>query len=94
MQQLPPVWLGLGLLGLVVGFVFYGIATLQARVLPRWCGVTFIVVLPIAALALSVRLPLAQTSIVFGLAWLALGYALWARREASADQQPRRGALG
>ena len=91
LQRLPPVWLGLGLLGLVVGFVLYGIATLQARVLPRWCALSFIVVLPMAALALlSIRLPLAQTSIVFGLAWLALGYALWARREASAEQQPRR----
>jgi hypothetical protein len=29
----------LGLLGIMVGFVLYGAATLQARVLPRWCGV-------------------------------------------------------
>src|ERR687889_2340519 len=32
----------LGLLGVLVGFVLYGAATLQARVLPRWCGVGFI----------------------------------------------------
>jgi hypothetical protein len=49
------VWVGLGLLGLVgglvsmvVGFVLYGVATLRARVLPRWCGVAFIAALPIA----------------------------------------------
>jgi hypothetical protein len=89
LQQAPPAWLGGGLLGLVVGLVLYGIATLQAKVLPRWCGVTFMVALPIA-LALSVRLPFAAAPFVFGLAWLALGYALWVRRGASAEQQPRR----
>jgi hypothetical protein len=37
----------LGLLGVMVGFVLYGVATLQARVLPRWCGVGLIAGLPI-----------------------------------------------
>jgi hypothetical protein len=37
----------LGLLGVMVGLVLYGAATLQARVLPRWCGVGFIVCLPV-----------------------------------------------
>ena len=32
-------WLAaVGVLGLLVGLVLYGAATLQARVLPRWCG--------------------------------------------------------
>ena len=38
----------LGLLGLMVGFVLYGAATLQARLLPRWCGIGLIAGLPIA----------------------------------------------
>ena len=29
----------IGSLAVLVGFVLYGVATLQARVLPRWCGV-------------------------------------------------------
>jgi hypothetical protein len=33
---------------ILVGFVLYGAATLQARVLPRWCGIGFIVNLPVA----------------------------------------------
>src|SRR3712207_3378396 len=33
----PGVLFGLGLLGLLVGFVLFGIATFRARVLPRWC---------------------------------------------------------
>ena len=32
-------WLAaVGVLGLLVGLALYGAATLQARVLPRWCG--------------------------------------------------------
>jgi hypothetical protein len=37
----------LGLLGVMVGVVLYGAATLQARVLLRWCGVGLIAGLPI-----------------------------------------------
>jgi hypothetical protein len=103
LQATPPlVWVALGLLGLVVGLVsmvvgfgLYGVATLRAKVLPRWCGVAFITALP-AALASSILLGflgfyiVLGFFIVFGLAWLALGYALWARREAPAFQQPQR----
>jgi hypothetical protein len=35
-----------GTLGMLVGFVLYGIATVQARVMPRWYGLTLIVALP------------------------------------------------
>ena len=31
-----------GVLGTLVGLVLYGAATLQARVLPRWCGILFV----------------------------------------------------
>lgn len=90
MQDEPPVWLGLGLLILLLGFVLYGVATLQARVLPRWCGVAFIVALPVALAVGALLGPFASMFIVFGIAWLALGYALWRRRAALAEQQPRR----
>ena len=33
---------------MLVGLVLYGAATLQARVLARWCGVGLIVVPPLA----------------------------------------------
>ena len=88
LQEEPPVWLGWGLLGLLVGFVLYGVAILQARVLPRWCGIAFIVALPVAV-ALSFPLPFAFVFIVFGLVWLALGYMLWIRRDASTERPPR-----
>ena len=78
-----------GLLGLLVGFVLYGAATLQAGVFPRWCGVAFIGPLPATvAFTLMPLLGQATALIVFGLVWLALGYALWIRT--GAPTRPRR----
>ena len=66
-----------GVLAVLVGFVLYGAATLQARVLPRWCGVGLIVGLPVA-----IALGLYGGNILFGLLWLALGYLLLQRAQA------------
>ena len=74
----------LGSLAVLVGFILYGAATLQARVLPRWCGVGFIVGLPVATVLGQV-----WGALVFGLLWLALGYVLWSQRGVSADQPSR-----
>jgi hypothetical protein len=53
--------------------VLYGVATAQARVLPRWYGLALIVAVP-------VTLPLATYgTTLFGLILLALGYVLWSR---------------
>jgi len=84
------LWLAMpvGPLGLLVGFVLYGVATLQAKVLPRWCGVAFIVALPVA-LASSIPWSFASMFIVFGLMWLALSYALWSQRVASTERPSR-----
>lgn len=58
--------------GMVVGFVLFGVATVRAEVLPRWYGLALIVALP-------VTLPLATYgTTLFGLFLLVLGYALWA----------------
>jgi hypothetical protein len=74
----------IGSFGVLVGLVLYGTATLQARVLPLWCGVGLIVGLPIR-LAL---LPIEPWGLVlFGLLWLALGFVLWSR---GATEQPAR----
>ena len=56
---------------IMVGFVLYGAATLQARLLPRWVGIGFIIGLPIT-------IPLGHVwgAMVFGIFWLALGYVL------------------
>jgi hypothetical protein len=85
------LWLAgpLGPLLLLAGFVLYGVATLQARVLPRWCGVAFIAAMPVALVS-SIAGPLALVFVVFGLAWTALGYVLWSARRGGRTEQPAR----
>ena len=80
-------WLAwVGILGQLVGLALYGAATLQARVLPRWCGIAFIVVVPLALITELIAGSL--QSVVFGLIWLALGYVLFSR--STAGRQPTR----
>src|SRR5919202_1377686 len=61
-----------GTFALFMGFALYGAATLQARVLPRWCGMGFIVG-PFMFLIGYFG------GILFGRLWLALGYTLWSQ---------------
>lgn len=77
-------WISLpGTSGMLVGFVLYGVATVQARVLPRWYGLTLIVSMPVS-------LPLAEYgTMLFGLILLVLGYVLWLRRGAATAQPSR-----
>jgi hypothetical protein len=63
-----------------LGLVLLGVATLRARVLPRWCGVGLIALVVFAALGAF------GGFIVVGLIWLALGYALWTQPGASGAQ--------
>jgi hypothetical protein len=75
-------WISLpGTSGMLVGFVLYGIATVQASVLPRWYGLALIVSMPIS-------LPLAgYGTALFGLILVVLGYVLWLRRGATTAQR-------
>lgn len=68
-------------LAVLVGFALFGVATLRARVLPRWCGVALIVAFP-AAIALGT-----YSYIWLSLVWLALGYMLW-RHRGTATERP------
>ena len=77
-RDLLDLLLGLGFLGMLVGFVVLGVATIRGKVLPGWCGVALIVALPVAA-----ALGEYGGGLVLGLLWLALGYALWSGRVGS-----------
>jgi hypothetical protein len=81
----PGLMFGLGLLGWLVGFVLFGIATFRARVLPRWSGL-LLVAYPLVLIA---GVPVEGPLILVGLLWLALAYALWTRRGMPAEQAPR-----
>lgn len=69
----------MGFLGTIVGFFLLGTATLRARVLPRWCGVLLIA----AVFGIPVYFTLGNYggAILYGLVWLALGYAIWSEGE-------------
>ena len=70
-------------LAVLVGFAIYGVATLRARVLPRWCGVALIVAFP-AAIALGT-----YAYFWLGLVWLALGYVLWRQSGTATERSSR-----
>ena len=72
-----------GTLGMLVGFVLYGFATLQARVLPRWYGLALLASMPV-----SLPLEVYGTAL-FGLILVVLGYVLWLRKETTTEQPPR-----
>lgn len=67
------------LVGRLVGFVLYGVATLQAGVLPRWYGVALITLVPISLTLL------AYGNLWMGLVLLVLGYALWWQKDLGAS---------
>ena len=75
---LDPV-LGAGLWSVLVGFVLLGAATLRLKALPRWCGVTLIICLPLAIILGDYG-----GGIVLGLTWLAVSYALVSHHDVSA----------
>ncbi len=70
-------------LAILVGFALYGVATLRAKVLPRWCGVALIVAFP-AAVALGT-----YSYFWLGLVWIALGYVLWRKRGTATERSSR-----
>ena len=81
---LDPV-LGAGLWSVLVGFVLLGASTLRLKALPRWCGVTLIICLPLAIILGDYG-----GGIVLGLTWLAVGYALVSHHDVSALLQAGR----
>jgi hypothetical protein len=74
-----------GLLGLLLGFVLYGVATLRAEVLPRWYGVALVVAVPFGFALMQ------YGGILLGLVFVALVYVLWLRGDALAEQPQHTG---
>ncbi|MBA3888550.1 MAG: hypothetical protein H0X67_22905 [Acidobacteria bacterium] len=78
-----------GILGWFVGFPLLGIATLRARVLPRWCGVLLLAYFPLFVFLLG---SYGWGGIALGLLWAALGYALLSQGSAT-DGTPATSAV-
>jgi hypothetical protein len=81
-----------GFVGYVLGGLLFGLATLRARILPRWAGG----LLAIAAVSVLAAPLLGHPfdrllAVPMGLALACLGYALWSeRREPASDPLPGR----
>lgn len=75
-----------GALGVLVGFPLLGIASFRARVLPRWCGLLLIAWLVYFPLIFFLVDFYGEARALFGLVWLALGYALWSEPSISVGQ--------
>jgi hypothetical protein len=66
-----------GVLAFMAGSVLFGVATWRARVFPRWCALAFVLPLPLPIIVEGFG------TAVTGLAFAALGVALWARSSAA-----------
>jgi len=78
-----------GLLVLIVGFVLFGVASLQARVLPGWYSILLIIFVPVSAVLGLVQLGYIG-NIVLGVLLLVLGFVLWQQGEVLAEPRPPR----
>lgn len=75
-SSLVPAFIIPGLLAVIVGFVLLAVAVLRGGVLPRWAAV-LLVVGALAMLGFNDQNWQALMAIPFGIAWMAVGYALW-----------------
>ncbi|MFD2091410.1 hypothetical protein [Blastococcus deserti] len=74
--------------GWLVGFPFLGIATLRARVLPRWCGVLVTSYPAVLALAYVLVDFAGEARVLLGLPWWAVAYALLSNAQCSGSAAP------
>lgn len=78
-ETLTPLTVGLGVSWGIqnLGWILFGIATMRARVLPRWGALLLIVGILIGLLGTVAPVVWSITAVVFGLGFFWLGYALW-----------------
>jgi hypothetical protein len=82
--SVPGAWV------MLVGFVLYGVATLQARVLRRWYGLALIGSALLVALPVSLPFAITYgTTTLYGLILVVLGYVLWLRMSTATEQPSR-----
>lgn len=80
---LPALYTLVGIMYIFGGLVF-GIATLRARVMPRWAAGLLVVAAAITPAAALIPHPLNRVlAVPTGIAFVCLGYALWSERRAN-----------
>lgn len=85
MSPLMPYFVVPGLLAIIVGFLLLGVAVLRARVLPFPVALLLIASL-LAMFAINDQNWRVLMAVPFGVAWMAVGYALWSEKKASRRQ--------
>ena len=84
----PAVIALISVVGLTLGFLLFGIATMRARVFSRWAGLILIVGAVVSFVPMPLVARIGGAVLGLGIAWL--GWALWSsKREASVAAQPR-----
>jgi len=76
-------------LALIVGLVLTGFAVFRTEVLPRWVAVLLIIG-SLAMLGFNDQTAEVLMAIPFGVAWVAVGYALWSGMGPSTEQPTTR----
>ena len=79
-----PFFLAPGGLALIIGMLLLGVATLRAGVLPRWSA-ALLIIGAVAMLAFNDQNARALMAIPFGIAWMAVGYALFGKTQPSGE---------
>lgn len=69
-----------------VGFLLLGYATMEARVLPRWCGVPFFLGVPFAPFLTPAFEGIGGPEIILGVVWALVGYGLFSSGDAPTQQ--------
>jgi hypothetical protein len=75
---LMPYFVIPGVAALILGFVLLGFTVLRSGVLPRWAAVSLLLGAG-AMVGFNEQTNAAWLAIPFGLAWVAVGYALWVK---------------
>lgn len=78
-----------GIAALIVGFVLLAVAVLRSGVLPRWAAGSLLVGAG-AMVGFNEQTAAAWLALPFGLAWIAVGCALWVRQPARPAAEPGR----
>ncbi len=73
---LMPYFVVPGIAALIIGFVLLAVTLLRSSVLPRWAAVSLLVG-AVTMMGANEQTRAAWLAIPFGLAWIAVGYALW-----------------
>lgn len=68
-----------GVASLIIGFVLLAATVLRSGVLPRWAAVSLLVG-AVAMVGFNEQTTAAWLALPFGLAWIAVGYALWVKQ--------------